>query len=188
MSPKPVLIIAYILLVIGFIGLAWSFQPTEGSMTAELPSGDGYYSGFEVSLWLNGHIAGDFEVVSGDGTVRLFILDEAQYDDYSYDGVVSDSLYYYTGSSGSFSVDLPTTSTYYVVVDHGSVTTAQTVDIAYEVSGIDIIYLVGGAVLLAIGVVLVIVGMRMKAKAKAAEPPSARPEASGEVVMFDRKT
>jgi len=188
MSPKPVLIIAYILVVIGFIGLVWSFQPTEGTTTAELPSGDGYYSGFEVSLWFNGHIDGDFEVVSGDGTVRLFVLDEAQYDDYSYDGVASDSLYAYTGSSGSFSVDLPTTSTYYVVVDHGSVTTAQTVEIAYEVSGIDIIYLVGGVVLLAIGAVLVVVGIRMKARAKAAEPPSAKPVTNGEVVMFDRKT
>ena len=188
MSPNPVLIIAYILLVIGFIGLAWSFQPSEGTVTAELPSGDGYYSGFEVSLWFNGHIDGDFEVVSGDGTVRLFVLDEAQYEDYSYDGVVSDSLFYSVGYSGSFSVDLPTTSTYYIVVDHGSVTTAQTVEIAYEVSGLDLIYLIGGSVLLAAGVALVIVGMRMKARAKAAEPPSAQPETGGQVVMFDRKT
>lgn len=150
--------------------------------------GRGLLQLLKVSMWLYGHVKGDFEVISGGGTVRFFILDSAQYDDYSYDGVVSESMFTSTGSLGSFSEDLPTTSEYYLVVDHGSTTAAQTVEITYEVSGLDIKYFVGGIVLLAIGVVLAIVGMRMKAKAKAAEPPAAQAQPTGEVVIFDKKT
>ncbi len=189
MSPKPLRIIAYILIVIGIIGLAWSFQPTEGTTTAELPTGDGYYSYIEISMWLNGHVEGDFEVTDGGGTVRFFIFDSAQYDDYSYDGIAADSLFELTSSSGSFSEDLPTTSTYYLVVDHGSTTAAQTVEITYKISGLDLMYMIGGAVLLAIGVVLAIVGLRMKAKAQGAAPtPVTQTPQTGEVVMFDKKT
>lgn len=189
MSPKPVQIIAYILVVIGITGLAWSFQPAKGTSTAELPTGDGYYSYVKVSLWLSGHVEGDFEVTSGGGTVRFFILDSTQYKDYSYNGVASDSIFTFTGASGSFSEDLPTTSTYYLVVDHGSTTVAQTVDITYKVSGLDIKYLIGGAVLLAIGAVLAFVGLRMKRKAKETTMPPATPiQTTGEVVMFDKKT
>ena len=189
MSPRPVQIVAYILIVIGFIGLAWSFQPTKGTSTGEIPTGEGYYSYVRVSMWLSGHVEGNFEVTSGGGTVRFFILDSAQYEDYSYDGIVSDSMFTLTGASGSFSEDIPTTSTYYLVVDHGSTTAAQTVEITYEISGLDIKYLIGGTVLLAIGVVLAVVGLRMKAKAKAATPPSAAlTQPTGEVVMFDKKT
>jgi hypothetical protein len=73
-------------------------------------------------------------------------------------------------------------------VDHGSTTTAKIVEISYEVSGLDLKYLIGGAVLLAVGAVLAIIGMRMKGKSKATEtqPPQASP--NGEVVMFDKKT
>lgn len=189
MSPKPVQIIAYILIVIGIIGLAWSFQPTKGTTTAELPTGQGYFGYVRVSMWLSGHVEGDFEVTSGGGTVRFFIFDSVQYEDYGYDGIASDSMFAVTGSSGSFSEDLPTTSTYYLVVDHGSTTAAQSVKITYKVSGLDFKYLIGGVVLLAIGAVLAVVGLRMKAKAKAATPPPAAQTApTGEVVMFDKKT
>lgn len=187
-SHKLVQIVALILMIIGLIGLTWSFQPLEGTSVADLPSGAGYYNYIEVSMWFNGHVAGDFAVTSGDGTVRFFILDSAQYSDYSYDGQVSESIFAHTGSTGAFSVDLPTTSTYYLVVDHGSTTTTKIVEISYEVSGLDLKYLIGGAVLLTTGAVLAVFGTRMKAKSKAAEfqPPPASP--NGEVVMFDRKT
>jgi flagellar basal body-associated protein FliL len=187
-SHKILQIVALILMIIGLIGLTWSFQPSEGTTVADLPSGAGYYNYIEVSMWFNGHMAGDFTVTSGDGTVRIFILDSTQYSDYSHDGQVSESIFAYIASTGTFSVDLPTTSTYYLVVDHGSTTTAKIVEISYEVSGLDLKYLIGGAVLLAVGAVLAIIGMRMKAKSKATEtqPPQASP--NGEVVMFDKKT
>jgi len=189
MSPKPVRIIAYILIVIGLIGLVWSFQPTRGTTTAELPAGEGYYNYVKVSMWLNGHIEGDFEVTSGGGTVRLFVLDSTQYEDYRQDGIASDSMFTLTGASGAFSEDLPTTSTYYLVIDHGTTTEAQTIDITYKVSGLDIKYLIGGVVLLVVGGVLAVVGLRMKAKAEAAKlPPEAKTQPTGEVVMFDKKT
>ncbi len=188
MSPKPIRIVAYILIVVGLIGLAWSFQPSEGTTTGELPAGEGYYSYVKISMWLNGHVKGDFEVTSGSGTVHLYILDSAQYEDYRVDGV-SENMFSSIGSSGPFSADLPTMSTYYLVVDHASTTEAKTVRMTYKVSGLDVKFLVGGAVALAIGAVLAMVGMRMKAKEVAAAPPPAPGvESTGEVVMFGKKT
>lgn len=140
-------------------------------------------------MWLSGHIDGNFEVTSGGGTVRFFVLDSTQYDDYSQDGVVSDTMYTVTAASGSFSEDLPTTSTYYLVVDHGSTTGAQTVKMTYKVSGLDIKFLIAGAVSLVVGIVLTVIGLRMKAKERAVMPPTAAQTGkSGEVVMFEKKT
>jgi len=189
MSPKPVRILAYILILVGIIGVAWSLQPTEGTTTGELPAGEGYYSYVKVSMWLNGHVEGSYEVTSGGGTVNFFIFDAAQYADYSSGGIAAQSIFTSTGVSGSFSEDLPTTGAYYIVIDHGSTTAAQAVKLTYKVSGLDLKYLIGGAVLLAIGVVLAVVGLRMKAKAEATKfsaPVSQEP--TGEVVMFDKKT
>jgi len=185
MSPKIIAIVAYILIIIGIIGVAWGLQPTEGDVTASLPSGAGYYSYIKISMWLNGHVSGSYEVTS-DGTVRLLVLDSEQFDEYSVSGYVSNPLDSSTSTAGSFSADLPTTGAYYIVVEHASTTDPQEIDISYKVTGIDLTYLIAGAVLLAIGAVLAVVSMRMKAKAKAVAPP-APVQPTSEVVMFDKK-
>jgi len=154
-----------------------------------LPAGD-YYAGVKVSFWMFGHVSGDYEVISGGGSVQLYVLNSEQYAEYSWDLMPSDSLDYDIGSSGSFSADMADTSTYYIVVNHVSGATAneQIVKISYKVSGLDLKYLLGGVAALAIGAVLAVMSMRMKAKAKAMQPAPLTPESQPtDVTMFDTK-
>jgi len=184
---KVVSIVAYLMIVAGAIGILWSIQPESNTDTVELPTDAGIFYRMTVSGQLSGHVSGDFEV--DVGTVNFYILDSEQYEAYSYDLDPGDSLYSQTGTSGSFSVDLPDTSTYYVCVDHGiGIGPGQTVTIHVKVSGITVMFMAGGAVALVIGVVLAILGFRMKAKEKAAMPLAPAPESQPtDVTMFDTK-
>lgn len=186
---KIVAIVGYILIVAGVIGIAWSVQPSKETGNVTLPAGD-YYAGVKVSFWMFGHVSGDYEVISGGGSVQLYVLNSEQYAEYSWDLMPSDSLDYDIGSSGSFSADMADTSTYYIVVNHVSGATAneQIVKISYKVSGLDLKYLLGGVAALAIGAVLAVMSMRMKAKAKAMQPAPLTPESQPtDVTMFDTK-
>jgi hypothetical protein len=185
---KIVAIIAYIMIIVGLIGILWGIKPTEQSETVTIPAGDTYYRYWLISFWLNGHISGDFEV-TGAGTVELFVLDSEQYEQYAYDMMPSDYLDMANGTVGSFSADMPDTSTYYIVVNHGEGfgTIDQTIRITIKVSGLDLTWLIIGVVLLAVGAVLAILSRKMKFKEAATAPvPAAGPQPT-DVTMFDSK-
>lgn len=96
-----------------------------------------------------------------------------------------------TGASGEFSVDLPSTATYYVAIDHEGVgvPTEQTVTISLKITGISTTYLVVGVIMVVVGAVLAVVGMRMKTKEVASMPPAPSPESKvTDVTMFDKKS
>lgn len=187
---KIVAIVGYILIVVGVIGIAWSVQPSNDTSNVTLPAGAEYYAGVKISFWMFGHISGDYEVTSGGGSVQLFVLNSEQYAEYSWDLMPSDSLDDDVGSSGSFSADMADTSTYYIVVNHGPgpALNEQVVKISYTVSGLDLKFFIGGVAALAIGAVLTVMSMRMKAKAKAIQPAPLAPESQPtDVTMFDTK-
>lgn len=175
------------MIVVGAIGILWSFPPSSSTESIVLPGDAGVYYLWTVSGQLNGHISGDFS--TDGGAVNFYILDSEQYEAYSYDLEPDGSLYSHTGISGSFSVDLPDTSKYYICVDHGtSAEAARTVTVSVEITGISVMFLVGGIVVLAIGVVLTFLGMRMKAKERTALPAPPPPGSrSTDVTMFDTK-
>ncbi len=177
-------IVGYVLVVIGIIGLLWSIQPTSGTTTGEIPVGAGYYRVIKISFWYSGHVSGDFS--SDSGSVHFYILDSAEYAAYSIDGTVTSSLYSTTGVTGAFSVDLPTTSSYYMVWDHGPGQDAilQQITLTYKVTGLDLTYMIAGIVLLVIGVVVSVVGLRMKKKEPALGPT---PKPVSDVTTFDSK-
>jgi hypothetical protein len=186
---KVLAIVAYILIIVGFIGIAWSIQPSKSSGTVTIPAGAEHYSFTKISLWMYGHVSGNYTVV-GTGTVEVFVLNSAQYAEYAWDLEPSDSLNMSLGATGSFSADLADTSTYYIAVNHGAGYDSmdQQVKLTYKVSGLDLMYLIGGVVVLVIGVVLAVVSMRMKAKAKAMEPAPLPPVSQPtDVTMFDTK-
>jgi len=182
---KIVTAIGGILIALGLIGVLWGIQPTKGTETMTIPSGEGYYSYMKVSGWLNGHLSGDFTVTSGN--VDFHILDGSQFKEYSYDLSHTGSLKSITDASGEFSVDLPSTGSYYITINHGSGydTTSQEVTVNYKVTGLDLMFLIGGIVLLAVGAVLSLVGLRMRAKEPVAPGP-AKPSPS-DVTLFDNK-
>jgi hypothetical protein len=183
---KIVTAIGGILIALGLIGVLWGIQPTSGTETLTIPTGEGYYSYMKVSGWWNGHLSGDFTLTSS-GAVDFHVLDESQFEEFSNDFSHSGTLESITDTSGEFSVDLPSTGTYYLTINHGSGydLTAQEVTINYKVTGLDLIFLIGGIVLLVIGAVLTLVGLRMKAKETVAPAP-ARPPPT-DVTLFDNK-
>jgi len=182
---RVVSIIGYVMILIGIIGVAWGLQPSRATTSGSIPSGYGYYGYTKASMWLYGHWSGEFTVTSG-GTVHFYILDAGQYDSYMNTGQAPSSLFSTTGSASSFSVDLPTTGAYYMVFDHGPgyETVEQTISIEHKVSGLDLKFLIGGAVLLVIGAVASVVGVRMKRKEP--EAPVA-PKTFADVTMFEEQ-
>lgn len=173
-----------VLIALGLIGVLWGIQPTNGTQTMSIPSGGAYYGYMKVSGWLNGHLSGDFSVTSS-GTVDFYVLDSSQYSEYSYDLTPSDHMVSMSGASGEFSVDMPSTGSYYITFDHGPgyESTVQTVEVNYKITGLDLMFLVGGIVLVAIGAVLSLLGMRMRARESAATTPAKPPPA--DVTLFD---
>ena len=184
---KIVSAIGGILIAIGLIGVLWGVQPSKGTETLTIPSGEGYYSYLKISGWLNGHLSGDFTVTSS-GTMDFYVLDSSQYGEFSYDLQPSSNMKSIVGASGEFSVDLPSTGSYYMTFNHGSgyENTAQEVKVTFKVSGLDLMFLLGGIVLLAIGAVLSVLGLRMRTK-EMAEAAPAKP-AITDVTLFDDKS
>ena len=186
---KIVAIIAYILIIVGIVLIAWGLQPTRESDTVTIPAGDGYYWTWKISFWMNGHVSGDFEVVDG-GPVQVFILTSDQFIEYSWDLAPSDSLFEVQGSSGTFSADLPDTSSYYLAVNHGIgyESIDQEVRITFKVTGLDLTFLIAGAIVLIIGVVSAVFSRRMKAKESSSEIAPMQPQSQPtDVTMFDSK-
>ncbi len=182
---KIVTAVGGILIAFGLIGVVWGIQPAKGTETLTIPSGDGYFVYLKVSGWLNGHLSGDFSVTSA-GTVDFYILDPSQYDEYSYDLQPSDDMESISSSTGEFSVDLPSSGSYYMAIDHGSgyESVIQTVEVNYEITGFEMIFLIGGIVLVAIGAVVSLLGLRMRTKESV--DVTAKPTLS-DVTVFDEK-
>jgi hypothetical protein len=178
-------IVAPILMSIGVLVTIWSFSPAEQSETGTILAGDGWILYYEVSGWMNGHLSGDFIVATGEGQVTAYIMDTDAYKGYILTATVADPMYEETGSSGSFSVDLPSSSTYYIVFAHSDRITEQDVDVDIRVTGITLTMLVGGIILVVAGVALGVVAFAMKSKEQPAE--QAQTVQTGEVTMFDDK-
>ncbi len=184
---KIVAVFAYLLIIGGAIMLLWSFQPVSETKTIEIPADGGIFYRVTVSGWMSGHVSGSY--TTDVGSVNVYVMDKAQYDVYWYELNGDDTMYAHSGTEGTFSLDLPSTSTYYICVDHGmSDSIAQTVTLKIKITGIEMMWLALGAVVLIIGVLLAVVGMRMKAKERAAMPPAPAPESQPtDVTMFDTK-
>jgi len=184
-------IVSYIVIVIGIGALGYNgfIADSSGTSSMTIPAGEGYFAAFytKSSMWINAHIEGTIEV-DGAGGLDMFVLDSTQYDEYSFDLSPASSLWSAHGSAGSFSIDLPGSGRYYVVANHDSDSSsvAQTVTLSYKITGIDMLYVIIGAVVMAVGIALAYVSFRMRKKDEAATPvPSSSP--TTEVKMFDSK-
>jgi len=184
-------IVGYLLIVLGVGPLIYLGFIAEGSGTSSMtiPPGDGYYASFktESSMWMNAHLEGTVNILGG-GTVDVLVLNSAQYQEYSYDLIPSSSIWSSSGSSLEFAVDLPGSGAYYVVANHatGSSSYDQTVTLTYKMSGINLLYVIVGVVMIAVGAALSFVSLRMRKKEGAPIIPQAT-TSSTEVQIFDSK-
>ena len=190
-SHKILAAIGYVVIVLGLGALVYEgfIASGSGESSMTIPAGEGYFASFQTksSMWMNAHLDGTVEV-QGAGTTDVFVLDSAQYEEYAYDLEPTTSLWSSHGSGGTFSVDLPGTGRYYIVANHGadSASVDQTVTLSYTISGINLLYVIVGAVMMAIGIALSVVSLRMKKKEKGPAIPLAT-ASPAEVKMFDNK-
>ncbi|HIH00615.1 TPA: hypothetical protein HA259_00780 [Thermoplasmata archaeon] len=177
-------ILATIFLTIGFIVTIWAFQPTEQSEQKTIPLGGEWIIYYEFSGWINGHLSGDFTVAPEDGWITVHIMDREAYERYILMGILSDTLYTGTGANGSFSVDIPSTSKYYLVFEHTDTINEQTFDVDLRMTGIIMIVLVAGIATIVVAIFIAVISLRMKAKEVA--PDTKADTQSDDVTIFDQ--
>lgn len=177
--------IASILIIIGIIiTLGATIASGEQTENFTIPSGP-YYFYFEAPQLVGGQVSGDYSISTG--SVSMYFLTESQYNYYQVYGVVFGSLYSTSGSSQTFSVDLPDSGTIYIIFEHGSgyESISQSGTVHFETSGISVMYTMLGVALLVIGIILIIIGTKMKKKEETEGPPiSQKPT---DVTLFDQR-
>ncbi len=165
--------IGALLIVIGLYFALGAFGSSTQNKDFTIPSGNYYYF-FQSNTLIGGSVDGSFTVSSG-ASVEVMVLTEAQYDEFASTGA-SAALTTDTGTSGDFSASLPSTGKITIVFVHAtSDTSAATVHADMTLSGIamtDLLIMIG---LLAVGAIVVVLGLRMRkkeAERSAAAPPS----------------
>lgn len=162
---KALLVIGGILLVIG-AGVFYSSFATRTTETHSIPAGDRWYVYFEFNVMTGGSLFVDY-ASTGSGVIDVFLFTAAQYATYSDQGV-SSALHSVVGASeGDFEISLPGSGRYFLAIDHGSgfENVEQSFRATIRLLGIDPAWFYGGIALLALGAVLVVVGLMRKRKA-----------------------
>lgn len=181
---KVLVVVGGVLLIVGILIALGS--PANGSKdsTFTIPNGAGYYYQYTFSGTFAGEQIDFSYAVQSSGTVDVYVLNAAQYSSYAYDLTVTSSLYANPGTvSGTGSVAVPESGTYYLVINHGSgfASSSQDGQMSIRTSGLNVPLLAAGIVLAAAGIVLLALGYRLRTKALA-PPPGYLPPS--QVLMF----
>lgn len=181
---KIIVAVGVILLFLGIILLFGSFVSDSESDTLTIPAGSDWHYFLEFFLPADGQVSGDFEETLGR-SVDCFIFSESQYDSYIM-GYSTGSLYHYSGSTGTFSVNAPESGKYYVVFDHGSGNedSSQSVKVNVRIGGFNIILAAIALMFIVIGIALAITGYRSKKELDKLKEPVTPQES--DVIIFQR--
>jgi hypothetical protein len=145
-------IVAIALLMIGLFAVFVSFPHTTETRTFTIPEGEGFYYRFEFELMVDSNIRGNFTVTAGP-EVTMMVFTESEYGNYSNTGG-GVPLFATSGRSGNFSASDGGMTRMYLVFQHLSDTNdtnATNASVTYTMSGISIIFLTSGTILLASG-------------------------------------
>jgi hypothetical protein len=139
------------------------FQGADGAV-AMIPAGPTWAYVYEIKVLGASRVFGQFADPAG-GLVDLFVFEQAQYERFHFDGTGT-SLSSARGASGSFSVSLPVSGTYYLVLAHGAgfEYSGQAVHVSYRVAGIQPEFLGIGLPFVAVGIVGVGLGLRARTR------------------------
>lgn len=157
-------VVGGILILIGAILAANSILTSDRSQTENEEIEPYYLTYFEsTSEIAGGSLSGHFSVYPG--TIDFYIFTKEQFDIFVDTGD-ADFVYHGSGSSGDFSVSFPTTGVYYIVASHAPayVDITQQLTLTYVMKGLALTNLLIGIVVLAIGAVLIVIGLKVKGK------------------------
>lgn len=146
------------------------------SMTASIPAGNYYYR-IELSVLKGGHLSGTFNEIAGN-SVSFYLFNEPDFQAYAHAGTTT-SLYATSGPNGSFSTAISSPGTYYLVLAHSTSgsNTVQNIQISYTIDGLNLEMLLIGTTLILAGVVLTVVGIRMRRR-------TIKPRSHTDVILF----
>ena len=172
------------MIVLGVTMIGLGFYPWSQTNVVEIPGEASVYINWDIAGYIDGHLSGHF--TTDVGTINLFILTSEQYQTYKRNFLdPEDSLYSFTGSSGSFSIDLPDLALsfdllglvndalsvvkYHICVDHGTTEgVGQTVTLHMETKGTCVVFIWRGMVTLVTCIGGTVLASRRNAKEDAA--------------------
>jgi len=159
--------IGALMVLIGLVVLIGSLHLGEDKREFDINPGELYYNYISVGLFPGAKLSGIYQVSDGS-SIELYVFSSQDYENYQNGG----TAYYIThasGSSGSFDVTVDTGGTYYIVLEHSDAynNRRQTGSATYKITGTDVVMLVVGALILVIGLVLTIFGVKLRRKEQA---------------------
>jgi len=169
-ASRVLLLIGGVLFLSGQGLLSASFlQGTQGTV-ATIPPGPSWFFVYQIKVLGSSRVSGQFADLAGD-VVKVYVFGQTQYELYAFIGL-GEGLFSVNGSSGSFSTDLPSSGTYYLVFAHGvgSEESAQDVRVSYRVAGIEPEFIGVGLGLIAPGIILVGVGLWIRERRRKRAP------------------
>lgn len=186
-TSKILIMVGPILILIG-IGLIWgAVMPAEYTEDFTIPGNslsESYFYVFESTNIIGLRMEGEFEVEGLLESVTMYVMTPDQYNAYiNSEGTEAELTV--SGHSGSFDISLDTMKGY-LVFEHGLLWSlfAQDVTLTYTVHGTAVTFLVAGIIMMAVGVVLIVYGLRLGKKEAATAPPT---QATADVMMFDQQ-
>ncbi len=174
-SFQVILAIAGILLIAG-VYVIYPPLPFSNSHSLTIPEGNYFYH-IDLSITKLGHISGTFSDSSCNGII-VYVMDDGQFQNLKA-GLSTSSLFSTTGTNGGFSANIVSPGSYHLVLEHDLNTAQQTVQISYQVDGMNLVFLGTGIGLIVAGVALVLVGRRSRQRY---EPPRKH----SDVILFDK--
>jgi hypothetical protein len=174
-SFQVILAIAGILLIAG-VYVIYPPLPFSNSHSLIIPDGNYFYH-LDLSITKLGHISGTFSDSSGNGVI-VNVMNDGQFQNFKA-GLSTSSLSLTTGISGGFSANILGPGSYHLVLEHDLNTAQQTIQISYQVDGMNPVFLGTGIGLLVAGVALALVGRRSRQRH---EPPRKH----SDIILFDK--
>src|SRR3989442_1489111 len=149
--------------LIGVGVLAAGFSPQTHPLFFAISAGANRYVRYQFSVVTGGSVSGTF--AADTGTVNVWVMTDAQHTAFISTGTLS-YLSATSGASGAFSADLPSGGTYFVETGHGGgyESTTQTGTEEGTINALPTSPFVTSAVILAVGAILLGVGLWWRTK------------------------
>lgn len=164
MKHEIVMAVGGALIAVGLVTALVGAMPATENKTVEVPM-TYQFAGVYYGGLLFGSVQVEYEVDSGRA-MQVYVFSEEQYDSY-YDDIWTGCIYQEIGGSGEFSFKMGDTGDHYIIFEHEDLVYPldERVAVSLTVNGISVLAVGISASLIALGVVVLILGGRRKARA-----------------------
>lgn len=165
-----------IVIAVGSVSFATSLQPSEGTKTIKVPPalpavadliGTNYWVIARFSFWSDAVLSWSINANVPHMQLWSSLMGQSTYNELTRQGFVSTGTLYSSFGNYSASIGLPTTGTYYIVFSN-SEPWREPVNITfhYRITGVNLTFLVPGALLVLTGIVVLVVSVKAYRKGR----------------------